>query len=75
MKAVEYALTYDQVNAAELSFVELLLRRAHLAECRYKRKLLRAGGQVDALLQGEFLDLPRGRRGAWAADALSAVGR
>eukprot|EP00959_Pyramimonas_sp_CCMP1952_P323540 6770709-Pyramimonas_sp.AAC.1 len=31
MKAVEYALTYDQVNAAELSFVELLLRRAQLA--------------------------------------------
>eukprot|EP00959_Pyramimonas_sp_CCMP1952_P058798 1227986-Pyramimonas_sp.AAC.1 len=57
MKAVEYALTYDQVNAAELSFVELLLRRAQLAEYRYKHKLLWTDGQVDALLQDEFLYL------------------
>eukprot|EP00959_Pyramimonas_sp_CCMP1952_P155556 3254185-Pyramimonas_sp.AAC.1 len=55
MMAVEYALTYDQVNAAELSFVELLLRQ--LAEYRYKHKLLRTDGQVDALLQDEFLYL------------------
>ncbi|CAK0825147.1 unnamed protein product, partial [Prorocentrum cordatum] len=57
MKAAGYALTYDQVNAAELSFVELLLRRAQLAEYRYKHKLLWTDGQVDALLQDEFLYL------------------
>ncbi|CAK0857511.1 unnamed protein product [Prorocentrum cordatum] len=57
MKALEYALTYDQVNAAEVSFVELLLRRAQLAEYRYKHRLFRTDGQVDALLQDEFLHL------------------
>eukprot|EP00959_Pyramimonas_sp_CCMP1952_P242489 5068354-Pyramimonas_sp.AAC.1 len=57
MKAVEYALTYDQVNASELAFVELLLRRAQLAECRYKHRLLRTDSQIVNILQDEFLYL------------------
>ena len=43
MRAVVYALCYDQLNICELAACELLLRRAQQVEIRWKERTLRNG--------------------------------
>ena len=40
MKALEYAVEYDQVNVGELASMELMVRKAQLIELRHKDKVL-----------------------------------
>eukprot|EP00959_Pyramimonas_sp_CCMP1952_P153066 3201835-Pyramimonas_sp.AAC.1 len=54
MRAVEYALTCDQVGAMELSFVGLLLRHPQLVEYRCKHRPLETESHAGTLLAEEF---------------------
>ena len=46
MRTLEMATTYDQVNAAEVSALELLLWSAQLAELRHKQTLIDRRGDL-----------------------------
>ncbi|CAK0836868.1 unnamed protein product [Prorocentrum cordatum] len=53
MRAPELGAGFDQLNLTELSLVELLVRRAQLAEWRRRGRLLKGSG--DEYLEGEYL--------------------
>jgi hypothetical protein len=59
MRALEHALTYDQLNVSELSCLELLLRRAQLAELKHKGRVLRV--ESDLFGDDEYLYMGTGQ--------------
>merc|ERR1712194_194096 len=56
MRAVDYGLTFDQLNLGELVSFELLLRRAQLVEMKYKSRSLK-GLYGDTSHEEEYLVL------------------
>jgi hypothetical protein len=59
MRMIELAVVYDQLNITELASFELLLRRAQLAEMRYRDKILGKHGG-DEFAEDEFLYMGTG---------------
>ncbi|CAK0789220.1 unnamed protein product, partial [Prorocentrum cordatum] len=59
MRMIELAVVYDQLNITELASFELLLRRAQLAEMRYRDKILGKHGG-DEFAEDEFLYMGAG---------------
>ncbi|CAK0841243.1 unnamed protein product, partial [Prorocentrum cordatum] len=53
MRALELGAGFDQLNLTELALVELLVRRAQLAEWRHRERLLKSSG--DEYLEDEYL--------------------
>jgi len=62
MRMLEYALSYDQVQAAELACLEVAVRQAQLVELKYRDKVVgnQTGAQVSMLDQDDHLYLGTG---------------
>ncbi|CAK0811556.1 unnamed protein product, partial [Prorocentrum cordatum] len=58
-KVLEISVGYDQLNITELACVELLMRKAQLAEWRHRERLTSRAGSDD-MLEDEFLYLGTG---------------
>eukprot|EP00959_Pyramimonas_sp_CCMP1952_P157421 3292135-Pyramimonas_sp.AAC.1 len=59
MRMIELAVVYHQLNITELASFELLLRRAQLAEMRYRDMILGKHGG-DEFAEDEFLYMGAG---------------
>ena len=60
MRVLEYAICYDQLQAAELAAIELVARRAQLIELKYRDKVI-GGGMGGTVDEDSFLYMGTGR--------------
>ena len=60
MRVLEYAVCYDQLQAAELAAIELIARRAQLIELKYRDKVI-GGGMGGTVDEDSFLYMGTGR--------------
>ena len=60
MRVLEYAVCYDQLQAAELAAIELVARRAQLIELKYRDKVI-GGGMGGTVDEDSFLYMGTGR--------------
>ena len=58
MRCLEAAMTYDQLQCAELACLEIVMRQAQLAEAKYKEKFLGKVGIERFLVVREIPCIP-----------------
>ena len=60
MRVLQTAVQYDQLNVSELASMELVMRRAQVAEFRHRERLFGRAGGGDELLEDEHLYMGTG---------------